>query len=162
MFFQLFNLMMENAPSQYEIINKPKPAPWLGYEPLETKQARQAEEKYLNGRLKMMTFLKKQEVGFRAIIDGQEYLRSMDGIFVKKNYPLSGFKGSAIRQTELYSPPTLKKYTTYLKKNPTEDTDPVTVHGEPDNYFVRDGHHRMEAYKKAGRTEVPVWIELES
>lgn len=157
--FREFMLLFE-TPSEYKVVNRPQGAPWLTYIPLQTKIAKNAEEKFIKGRMKLLPFLKKQEVGFRAIIDGSEYLHSMDGVFIKKIYPLSGFKGSAIGQRELYSPHALKKYTKFLKTNPDDNTDPVTVDGPPENYTVRDGHHRMEAYKKAKRTEVPVWFKL--
>ena len=159
--FREFLLITEAAPAEYKVVNKPQPAPWLTYIPLGIREAEAAEKKFLAGRMKMIPFLKKQEIGFRAIIKGTEYLRSMDGIFAKKIYPISGHKGSGIGQRELYSPSSLRKYTTLLKKNPTAQTDPLTVAGTPDNYLVRDGHHRMQAYKNAKRSEVPVWIEVE-
>jgi hypothetical protein len=158
--FKQFMLFFESSPIDYKVINSPEPAPWLTYVPLGLKQAREAEEKFKKGKMKLIPFLKKQEVGFRVQIDGEEYLKSMDGVFTKKTYPISGFQGSGIGQRELYSPSALKKYTTYLKKNPSEDTDPITVDGGPDNYKVRDGHHRMQAYKNAKRTIIPVWVKL--
>jgi hypothetical protein len=158
--FKHFLLISESSPSVYKVINRPEPHSGLTYVPLETRQAREAEEKFKKGEMELMPFLKKQQAGFTAIIDGNEYLSSMDGIFVKKIYPISGFKGSAIGQRELYSPGALRKYTAYLKKNPDKDTHALTVKGTPDNYSVVDGHHRMGAYQKAKRTEVPVWIEL--
>lgn len=158
--FRDFLLFVESAPSEYIVVNNPT---HLYFSPNfvspTLKIAQEAEKKFKEGRMALMPFLKKQLVGFRAKIDGTEYLKSMDGIFIKKNYPISGFKGSAIGQTELYSPYALKKYTTFLKSNPKSDTDPVTVDGTPRNYKVRDGHHRMEAYKRAERTTIPVWIE---
>jgi hypothetical protein len=46
----------------------------------------------------------------------------------------------------------------HLKRYKNKDTDPIEVSGTPDNYLVRDGHHRMQAYENAKRTEVPVFI----
>ena len=157
--FKEFLDLHESKNMDYHVINKYEPSPNLGYIPLGTKEARQAEEKFLKGRLKLKTFLQKQEVGFRAIINGEEYLRSIDGIFVKKTFPLSGHKGTAIGQRELYSPATKKRYTKILKDDPEYHTDPITVVGTPTEYRVIDGHHRTQAYKDAGRKEIPVWIE---
>lgn len=157
--FKNFLAITEASRPDYDVINRPEAASHLAYVPLGIKLAREAEEKFQAGRLGLMPFLKKQEVGFRAIINGTEYLRSIDGIFEKKIFPLSGYQGSAIGQRELYSPRALKNYTKDLKEDPTHQTDPVTVTGKPNAYKVVDGHHRMEAYKRAGRTEVPVWIE---
>ena len=157
--FKEFLYLCESNGMDYRVINKYEPSPNLGYVPLGTKEARQAEEKFLKGRLKLKTFLQKQEAGFRAIINGEEYLRSIDGIFVKKTFPLSGHAGTAIGQRELYSPATKKRYTKMLKNNPKTDTDPITVVGTPSEYRVIDGHHRTQAYKDAGRKEMPVWIK---
>jgi hypothetical protein len=132
--------------------------PGLTYVPLGTRLAKEAEESFKKGEIGIGEFLKTQQPGFKATINGEEYIVSMDGSFVKRRYPISGFKGSAIGQKELYSPRTVVKYTKYLKKNPNKDTDGLEVSGTPDNYLVRDGHHRMQAYKNAGRTEVPVFI----
>jgi hypothetical protein len=132
--------------------------PGLTYVPLGTRLAKEAEESFKKGEIGIGEFLKTQQPGFKATINGEEYIVSMDGSFVKRMYPISGFKGSAIGQKELYSPRTVVKYTKYLKKNPNKDTDGLEVSGTPDNYLVRDGHHRMQAYKNAGRTEVPVFI----
>lgn len=142
----------------YERISKNYLQPGLTYIPLGFRLAKEAEEKFKNGEIGIGEFLNKQEPGFKAKINGEEYLVSMDGPFVKKRYPISGFKGSAIGQKELYSPRTVAKYTAYLKRYPHKDTDGLEVSGTPDNYLVRDGHHRMQAYKNAGRTEVPVII----
>jgi hypothetical protein len=142
----------------YERTSKIYVQPNLGYVPLGDRLAKQAEESFKKGDIGIEEFLKTQQPGFKATINGEEYIVSMDGSFVKRRYPISGFKGSAIGQKELYSPRTVVKYTKYLKKNPNKDTDGLEVHGTPDNYFVRDGHHRMQAYKNAKRTEVPVFI----
>lgn len=157
--FKHFLALTEAARPDYHIINRPEPAFYLTYVPIGFKESREAENKFLSGRMGLMPFLKKQQVGFRAIINGTEYLTSMDGVFVKKTYPISGYQGSAIGQRELYSPRALKNYTRDLTADPTHHTDPVTVKGNPNSYKVVDGHHRMEAYKRAGRTEVPVWVE---
>jgi len=157
--FKDFLIFCESNPLEYKVVQRPRLNPNLGYIPLGDKIAIEAEKEFKAGRMDLMQFLEKQRVGFRAIINGTEYLRSMDGLFVKKIYPISGFKGSAIGQRELYSPRTVTKYTAYLKRYPNKDTEAITVKGTPDNYSVRDGHHRMQSYKNAGRTEIPVWIE---
>ena len=157
-----FLLLKESAPEEYKVINRPMTRPpgatWVS---LEERDAKKAEEKFLAGRMNLKNFLKKQQIGFRVIIDGKEYVRSMDGLFVKDTYPISGFQGSQIGQRELYSKYALQKYTSYLKKKPTNQTEPLEVYGTPDNYLVRDGHHRMQAYKNAKRTEVPVWLKFD-
>jgi hypothetical protein len=142
----------------YERTSKIYVQPGLTYVPLGNRLAKEAEENFKKGEIGIEEFLKTQQPGFKATINGEEYTKSMDGVFVKRRYPISGFKGSAIGQKELYSPRTVVKYTKYLKKNPNKDTDGLQVSGTPDNYVVRDGHHRMQAYKNAGRTEVPVFI----
>lgn len=157
--FREFIFLTESTPVQYKVLNRPATQFGLTYIPLDEKIAKEAEEKFKNGLISKIQFLKKQRPSFRALIDGVEYLSSIDGVFIKKKYPLSGFKGSAISQRELYSPDALKKYTTYLKRYPKQDTEAITVKGKPNNYTVIDGHHRMEAYKRAGRTEIPVWTE---
>lgn len=142
----------------YERTSKIYVQPNLGYVPLGDRIAKQAEESFKKGEIGIGEFLKTQRPGFKATINGEEYIKSMDGAFVKRRYPISGFKGSAIGQRELYSPRTLARYTAYLKRYKNKDTDPIEVSGTPDNYKVRDGHHRMQAYKNAKRTEVPVFI----
>jgi hypothetical protein len=143
---------------EYQRTSKIYVQPGLTYVPLGTRLAKEAEESFKKGEIGIGEFLKTQQPGFKATINGEEYIVSMDGSFVKRRYPISGFKGSAIGQKELYSPRTVVKYTKYLKKNPNKDTDGLEVSGTPDNYVVRDGHHRMQAYKNAERTEVPVFI----
>ena len=142
----------------YERTSKIYVQPGLTYVPLGDRLAKQAEESFKKGEIGIGEFLKTQQPGFKATINGEEYIKSMDGAFVKRRYPISGFKGSAIGQRELYSPRTLARYTAYLKRYKNKDTDPIEVSGTPDNYKVRDGHHRMQAYKNAKRTEVPVFI----
>lgn len=158
--FKEFISLCESAPLEYKVLRRPTQFYNLSYVPLGQRLASEAEEKFKKGRIGLIAFLRKQEPGFRALIDGVEYLRSIDGVFKLGKFPLSGFRGSAIGQRELYSPHALKKYTSFLKKNPGRDTEAVTIKGTADDYRVVDGHHRMEAYKRAGRSEVPAWTEI--
>jgi len=131
------------------------------WETPERREAREAAEAYARGEISLYRYIKAQPPGFRKVIDGVEYLSSFDsGPMVKKMYPVAGSRGTAIGQKSLYSPPTLKRYTEFLKNNPAEDTEALAVIGEPDNYKIYDGHHRHQAYKDAGRTHVPVWIPM--
>lgn len=131
------------------------------FETPEKRKAREAQEAFSQGRIGLFQYLKAQPPGFRIVINGNEYLSSFDdGPMVRKMYPIEGSKGTAISQRELYSPPTLARYTKFLKRNPTKDTEALAVVGEPDNYKIYDGHHRFQAYKNAKRTHIPVWVPV--
>lgn len=125
----------------------------------ERREAREAAEKFALGQISLHAFLNAQPPGFRMHYKDKEYLNGFDhGPMVKDFYPVHNSQGTAIGQEGL---PSQSAYNLYLEKLMAgQDTEPVVVVGDSDNYRIYDGHHRHQAYKDAGRTVIPVWRPL--
>lgn len=122
----------------------------------EQREAREAKEAYQQKKISLGQYLKAQPPGHKITVDGKTYLMTMDGPMVLNRIPT---KSVTVRPQKYRNPAIVEKYRNQLNV-PDSDTEPISVYPsskQPGSREVFDGHHRLDAYEKAGRSEIPAW-----